>query len=129
MSYQRPCRESGDKFSLQVEGLGYSVDLPWVWLPADPGLVRIASLDLVGQTRLNDDLGRLLAAKLAPLVAGKPRVGMLTAVEKGLQLAQVIDREISERWCHARVGWCGSPWGSQAHCAAGACIRPWWSGG
>ncbi len=94
MMYERPVRESGEKFTLEVEGLGYAVQLPWVWLPADGGELRIASLDLVGQTRLNRDLGRLLAAKLRPLLAGKKRVAMLTAVEKSLQLAQVVAEEL-----------------------------------
>ena len=90
MAYERPCRESGEKYSLRVDGLDYAIDLPWVWLPTDSGFVRIASLNLVGQTRLNADLGRLLADKLAPFVRGQARVGMLTVVEKGLQLAQVV---------------------------------------
>ncbi|GAB6038692.1 phosphoribosyltransferase family protein [Fundidesulfovibrio butyratiphilus] len=90
MNGERPCRESGEKYRMTVEGLDYAVDLPWVWLPADQGFVRIASLNLVGQTRLNADLGRLLADKLAPHIRGKARVGMLTVVEKGLQLAQVV---------------------------------------
>jgi adenine phosphoribosyltransferase len=94
MPYERPVRESGEKHSLAVEGLGYDVLIPWVWLPSDGGELRIASLDLVGQTRLNQDLGRLLALRLKPLLTGKKRVAMLTAVEKGLQLAQVTAQEL-----------------------------------
>ncbi len=95
MHYQRPVRESGEMHTLRVDGLDYPVLLPYVWLPADDGeRMRIASLDLVGQTRLNRDMGRLLAARLRPLIAGKSRVTMLTAVEKGLQLAQVVAQEL-----------------------------------
>jgi len=94
MHYERPVRESGEKHTLRVEGLDYDILLPYVWLPADGGEVRIASLDLVGQTRLNQDMGRLLAAKLRPLLAGKKKVAMLTAVEKALQLAQVTASEL-----------------------------------
>jgi len=94
MPYERPVRESGEKYSLTVEGLGYGILIPWVWLPADGGELRIASLDLVGQTRLNQDLGRLLAMRLKPLLTGKKHVAMLTAVEKGLQLAQVTAQEL-----------------------------------
>jgi len=94
MIYERPVRESGDKYSLKVDGLGYKIKLPWVWLPDGDGEIRIASLDLVGQIRLNRDLGRLLADKLRPLVAGRRKVGMLTAVEKGLQVAQVAAAEL-----------------------------------
>ncbi|MFP5240236.1 MAG: adenine phosphoribosyltransferase [Acidobacteriota bacterium] len=94
MQYERPVRESGEKYTLRVEGLDYDILLPYVWLPADGGEVRIASLDLVGQTRLNQDMGRLLAAKLRPLLAGKKKVAMLAAVEKALQLAQVTAQEL-----------------------------------
>jgi adenine phosphoribosyltransferase len=94
MPYERLVRESGEKYTLEVQGLGYTVLIPWVWLPADGGELRIASLDLVGQTRLNRDLGRLLALRLKPLLKGKKRVAMLTAVEKGLQLAQVTAQEL-----------------------------------
>ena len=94
MPYQRPIRESGEKYTLAIEGLDYTIQLPWVWLPVDGGEMRIASLDLVGQTRLNLDLGRMLAAKIKPFVQGKKRVAMLTAVEKALQLAQVAAQEL-----------------------------------
>ncbi|WP_243310465.1 adenine phosphoribosyltransferase [Fundidesulfovibrio agrisoli] len=94
MQYERPVRESGEKYTLRVEGLDYDILLPYVWLPADGGEVRIASLDLVGQTRLNQDMGRLLADKLRPLLAGKKKVAMLAAVEKALQLAQVTAQEL-----------------------------------
>lgn len=90
MSYQRPVRESGEKFILEVDGLDYSIQLPWVWLPSDGGETRIASLDLVGQTRLNRDMGAVLAERLRPLIKGKKRVTILTATEKALQLAQVV---------------------------------------
>jgi len=95
MAYQRPVRESGEKHTLAFEGLDYTVQIPWVWIPCDTGEVRIASLDLVGQTRLNRDLGRLLAARLKPFIEGKKRVTMLTAVEKALQLAQVTAFELN----------------------------------
>ena len=94
MAYERPVRESGEKYTLGFEGLDYTVQIPWVWIPSDAGEVRIASLDLVGQTRLNRDLGRLLAARLKPFIEGKKRVTMLTAVEKALQLAQVTAFEL-----------------------------------
>lgn len=94
MTYIRPIRESGDKYTLAFDGLDYTVQIPWVWLPADTGETRIASLDLVGQTRLNRDLGRLLAERLRPLIGDKKKVTLLTAVEKALQLAQVTAQEL-----------------------------------
>jgi adenine phosphoribosyltransferase len=91
----RPDRDSGEKYTLEVPGLDYAIRLPWVWIPAGDGQeIRIASLDLAGETRLNRDMGRLLAARLRPLLAGRSRVAMLTAVEKGLQLAQVVASEL-----------------------------------
>lgn len=95
MSFDDLALESGDICSLDVPGLGYPLELPWVSLPAAGGRIRIASLNLVGLTRVNADLGRLLAGRLRPVIAGKPRVGLLTAVEKGLQLAQVVSQELS----------------------------------
>ena len=94
MTFPRPDHESGEKFTLTVEGLAYRVVLPLVSLPVEGGFLRIASLDLIGQTRLNRDMGALLAEKLKPFVAGKNRVTMLTAVEKGLQLAQVVASQL-----------------------------------
>lgn len=90
MVYERPVRESGELHTLTVDGLEYGVRLPLVWLPADNGEMRIASLDLVGQTRPNRDMGTVLAERLRPLIKGRKRVTILTAVEKALQLAQVV---------------------------------------
>lgn len=82
-------KESGEKYLLQVDGLGYDVELPYVLLPARDGHLRIASFNLVGQTRLNSDLGRLLAEKIRETVPEPSSVVILTAVEKALQLTQV----------------------------------------
>jgi len=90
MTYERPVRESGELHTLEVDGLDYDVRLPLVWLPSNGGEMRIASLDMVGQTRLNRDMGNLLAERLRPLIKGKKRVTILTATEKALQLAQVV---------------------------------------
>ena len=83
-------RESGDKFLLQVDGLSYSIELPYVLLPTANGHLRIASFNLVGQTRLNTDLGHLLADKIRETVPNYASVVILTAVEKALQLTQVV---------------------------------------
>jgi len=87
-------RETGDKYRLQVEGLGYDVEIPYVLVPAGEGHIRIASFNLVGQTRLNQDLGRLLAEIIRREVEGCESVVILTAVEKALQLAQVVSAEL-----------------------------------
>jgi adenine phosphoribosyltransferase len=88
--------ESGDKYRLVVPDLPYAVELPYVRLRADGRDIRIASFNLVGQTRLNRDLGRLLARRIRPLVEGKKRFCVLTAVEKALQLAQVVSEELGQ---------------------------------
>ncbi len=86
--------DSGDKFRWEVEGLPYAVELPLVRVPADGKILRIASLNLVGQVRLNRDLGVLLARKVRKAVGDPSDVVLLTVVEKGLQLAQVVAEEL-----------------------------------
>lgn len=87
-------RESGDKFLLQVDGLEYDIELPYVLVPAMDGNLRIASFNLVGQTRLNNDLGLLLANKIRSNIPDPGSVVILTAVEKALQLTQVVSNEL-----------------------------------
>jgi len=87
--------ESGDKYLLQVDGLGYDVELPYVLVPARDTHLRIASFNLVGQTRLNRDLGMLVADKIRSVVKQPSSVTILTAVEKALQLTQVVSSELN----------------------------------
>jgi adenine phosphoribosyltransferase len=82
--------ESGEMFRLEVPGLGYGVDLPFAVLPSGDRRIRIASLNLVGQTRLNRDLGRLIAARIRKRVGDTAGVVFLTVVEKALMLAQAV---------------------------------------
>lgn len=82
--------ESGEKYRLNVEGLGYWIDLPMVRIPSRGRMLKIASLNLVGQTRLNRDLGRLLADKIREVVPDLSGIAILTVVEKALQLTQVV---------------------------------------
>lgn len=93
-------RESGEKHRLDVPGLNYPVDLPLVRVPGPGGrMLRIASLNLVGQVRLNADLGRLLAGRIRadhPDLAG---LAVLTVVEKALQLAQMVCVELDLPAC------------------------------
>ncbi len=87
-------KESGEKYRLHVDGLGYDVEIPYVLVPGREGDIRIASFNLIGQTRLNADLGRLLADKIRGQVAEYQSVVVLTAVEKALQLTQVVSSEL-----------------------------------
>jgi len=82
--------ESGDKYRLTIPGLSYGVDLPYVILDGTDPAIRIASLNLVGQIRLNQDFGALLAQKIKSAIGTPEGVIILTAVEKALQLTQVV---------------------------------------
>lgn len=86
--------ESGEKFRLTVPGLDYAVEIPYTILPSGDRRIRIASLNLVGQTRLNRDLGRLLAARIREAFPDLEGLVFLTAVEKGLMLVQAIAQEL-----------------------------------
>lgn len=87
-------KESGEKYLLEVEGLDYDIELPYVLVPAREGNLRIASFNLVGQTRLNRDLGLLLAGKIRETLDDVSTIVILTAVEKALQLTQVVSMEL-----------------------------------
>ncbi len=86
--------ESGTKHVLHVQGLDYGIPLPLVELTSGGRRLRIASLNLVGCIRLNHDLGRMLAARIREHLADPEGVVILTAVEKALQLVQVVAREL-----------------------------------
>jgi adenine phosphoribosyltransferase len=87
-------QESGEKFRLQIPGLGYALELPYVLLDGDERRAKIASLNLIGQIRLNHDLGRLLAERVRTAFSDLGGVAILTAVEKALQLTQVVAQEL-----------------------------------
>ncbi|EPR40772.1 phosphoribosyltransferase [Desulfovibrio sp. X2] len=91
-----PTSESGEKTLLQVPGLPYGVELPLVKLPGTRNgrRLRIASLNLVGQIRLNHDLGHLLAERIRAEIGDLDGVAVLTVVEKALQLTQVAAGEL-----------------------------------
>lgn len=81
--------ESGEKFLLKVNGLDYDIELPYVRISSGDKKLKIASLNLVGQTRLNNDLGRLLAEKIRTIIPDLSKIAILTVVEKALQVTQV----------------------------------------
>jgi len=86
--------ESGEKYRLAVPGLGYDIDIPFTVLPSGERRLRIASLNLVGQTRLNRDLGRLLADRIREAFPDLEGLVFLTAVEKALMLVQSVAQEL-----------------------------------
>ena len=86
--------ESGEKYHLKVPGLGYDLEIPYVQVPGQGDRLKIASLNLVGQIRFNQDLGRLLADKIRSVIPDMTGLAILTAVEKALQLTQVVAMEL-----------------------------------
>ena len=70
------------------------MEIPYTVLPSGDRRLRIASLNLVGQTRLNRDLGRLLAARIQDVFPDLQGLVFLTAVEKALMLVQTVAQEI-----------------------------------
>lgn len=86
--------ESGDKCSMHMEGLDYPIDLPYVFIEKEEGTFRVASFNLVGQTRLNRDIGKLMAAQIKSVIPDLTGIAILTVVEKALQLTQVISEEL-----------------------------------
>lgn len=87
-------RESGEKYRLSVDGLSYDIEIPYVSLPSPNGPVKIASFNLVGQIKLNEDLGKLMAAQIRETVGDTEGIAILTVVEKALQLTQVAATEL-----------------------------------
>lgn len=89
-----PSPESGEKYLLDVPGLPYRVELPRVVIRAGGRRLRIASLNLVGQIRLNHDLGMLLAGRITKALGSLDGVAVLTVVEKALQFTQVAAQQL-----------------------------------
>jgi adenine phosphoribosyltransferase len=86
--------ETGEGCSVEVSGLAYPLRLPYVWLPGEEQDTRIASLNLIGKSRWNRDLGRLVAARIRQAFPDRSGLCLLTVVEKALQLAQVVADEL-----------------------------------
>lgn len=86
--------EAGEKYLLKVPGLPYEIELPHVIIKEEKESMRIVSFNLVGQVRLNRDLGLLLADKIRAAIPDFENVAVLTVVEKALQLTQVIAQEL-----------------------------------
>lgn len=86
--------ESGEKHRLNVEGLPYDIELPMVTLPSADGNLRIASLNLIGQVKLNADLGRLMAEQIKREIPDYKDTVILTVVEKALMVVQEAARHL-----------------------------------
>jgi adenine phosphoribosyltransferase len=86
--------ETGEGYQLEVPGLSYPLAIPWVWLLGEEQDTRIASLNLIGKVRWNQDLGRLIAGKVRQIFPSLEGLCFVTVVEKALQLAQMVVSEL-----------------------------------
>ena len=86
--------ETGEKYLFEIPELSFSAELPYVLLPSDGGFLKIASLNLVGMIEWNRIFGLALAGKIRETVEDLEGVVFLTAVEKSLQLSQVVCQEL-----------------------------------
>ena len=82
--------ETGEKYTFEIPEIQFSAQLPYVVLPAAGGSMKIASLNLVGMAEWNRIFGRALARRIRETVPDLEGVVCLTAVEKALQLSQVV---------------------------------------
>ncbi|MBW2058020.1 MAG: adenine phosphoribosyltransferase [Deltaproteobacteria bacterium] len=86
--------ETGEKYLFEIPDLGFKAELPYVLLRAAGGFMKIASLNLVGMIEWNRIFGRALAQRIREKIGNLEGVVFLTAVEKSLQLSQVVCEEL-----------------------------------
>jgi adenine phosphoribosyltransferase len=89
--------ETGESCQLEIPGLAYPLTLPWVWLLGEEQDTRIASLNLIGKIKWNQDLGKLIAQRIQETLPDLEGLCFITAVEKALQLAQEVASELGVR--------------------------------
>jgi len=89
--------ETGESCQLEIPDLAYPLIVPWVWLLGEEYDTRIASLNLIGKIKWNQDLGKLIARRIQETLPDLEGICFVTAVEKALQLAQVIASELGVR--------------------------------
>jgi adenine phosphoribosyltransferase len=86
--------ETGEKYHFEIPDLNFQTELPYVLLPRNDGFIKIASLNLVGMIEWNRIFGRALAQLIKENIRDIEGVVFLTAVEKSLQLSQVVCQEL-----------------------------------
>jgi adenine phosphoribosyltransferase len=86
--------ETGEKYVFEIPDLGFRAELPYVLLPATGGFMKIASFNLVGMIEWNRIFGRALAQQIQQEVQNLEGLVFFTAVEKALQLSQVVCQEL-----------------------------------
>ena len=86
--------ETGEKYLFEIPDLNFRAELPYVLLPATNGFIRIASFNLMGMIEWNRIFGQALAKLIKAKIPNLDGVVFLTAVEKSLQLSQVVCQEL-----------------------------------
>jgi adenine phosphoribosyltransferase len=86
--------ETGEKFSFEIPELDFKAELPYVFLPSTGGSIKIASLNLIGMVEWNRLFGHALARRIKEDIPDLDGVVFLAAVEKALQLSQVVCDEL-----------------------------------
>ena len=86
--------ETGEKYLFEIPDLNFRAELPFVLLPATNGFIRIASFNLMGMIEWNRIFGQALAKLIKANIPNLDGVVFLTAVEKSLQLSQVVCQEL-----------------------------------
>ena len=89
--------ETGEKYTFEIPSLGFKEELPYVNVPTRGGYLKIASLNLVGMAAWNELFGEAIAEKVRSVFGDDAeQMTYLTAVEKSLQLAQVVSRKLGQ---------------------------------
>jgi len=86
--------ETGEKYIFEIPELHFKAELPYVLLPSTGGSIKIASLNLIGMVEWNRLFGHALAQRIKKNIADLDGVVFLAAVEKALQLSQVVCEEL-----------------------------------
>ena len=86
--------EIGEKYIFEIPELNFRAELPYVLLPAVGGFIKIASLNLVGMVEWNRIFGKALAQMIKKDIPNLDGVVFFSAVEKSLQLSQVVCQEL-----------------------------------
>jgi len=86
--------ETGEKYLFEIPDLNFRAELSFVLLPATNGFIRIASFNLMGMIEWNRIFGQALAKLIKANIPNLDGVVFLTAVEKSLQLSQVVCQEL-----------------------------------
>ncbi len=86
--------EKGEKYIFEIPEIGFKAELPWVVIPVDNKNMKIASLNLIGMIEWNNILGKAIAQRVRNAIGDVEGVIMFTAVEKALQLSQVVASEL-----------------------------------